>query len=387
VPDNLQRRRVLFFRQGAFSLINDRVAGWLREQFPGEELVEIDVLQDVIKPARALVYRAAVLTAATYWRRIARGERDFRDLFYRTPFIFHAIRRLIAEKYGALASTALFSIQTQSLYDAGIASLPHFVYTDHTHLANLRYPGASRARLFTPRWIELEAGLYRRVERNLVMSAFIRDSLVEDYGCDPSRVEIVGAAPNLPAPDAPPDNAGYTNRTILFVGVDWERKGGPLLIEAFRMVREKLPDARLVIAGSSPPVQMPGVEIAGRVPLSEISRLLLRSCVLALPSRREPQGVNVIEALMHGIPVVATRIGALPEMIEDGVTGRIVPPGDAPALAAALVELLADPALCRRYGEAGRESAAARYSSAVVSRRIGETIRSALSARVSGRTT
>ncbi len=219
------------------------------------------------------------------------------------------------------------------------------------------------------------------------MSAFIRDSLVEDYGCDPSRVAIVGAAPNLPPPDAPPDNAGYSNRTILFVGVDWERKGGPLLIEAFRMVREKLPDARLVVAGCSPAVRTPGVEIVGRVPLPEISRLLLRSCVLALPSRREPQGVNVIEALMHGIPVAATRIGALPEMIEDGRTGRIVPPGDIAALAAALVELLSDPALCRRYGEAGRESAAVRYSSAVVSRRMGDAIRPALSARATARTT
>ncbi len=158
MPDNTQRRRVLFFRQGAFSLINDRVAGWLCEQFPGGELVEIDVLQDVVKPSRSVVYGAAAIALATYWRRIARGERDFRDLFYRTPFVFHAIRRLVAEKYGALASTALFSIQTQSLYDAGIAGLPHFVYTDHTHLANLRYPGARRARLFTPRWIELERG-------------------------------------------------------------------------------------------------------------------------------------------------------------------------------------------------------------------------------------
>jgi glycosyltransferase involved in cell wall biosynthesis len=378
VDDNPRSGRILFFRQGSFSHINDRVAGWLRGQFPGREVVEIDILQDVLKGSRTVLYRAAATAFATYLPRIAGGDRDYRDLFYRTPFLFHAVRRLVARKYAALASSCLFSIQTQSLYDAGIEGLPHFVYTDHTHLANLRYPGASRARLFSQGWIDLETTLYHRVRASLVMSAFIRDSLIEDYGCEESKIAIVGAAPNLPPPAAPPDNAGYSNRTILFVGIDWERKGGPLLVEAFRRVLESLPDARLIIAGCSPAIDARNVEIAGRVPLPEVSRLLLRSSVLALPSLREPQGVNAMEALMHGIPVVASRIGALPEMVEDGRTGRIVPPGDSAALAAALIELLSAPALCRGYGEAARDSAA-RYSAAAVSLRMGNAIRSALS--------
>jgi glycosyltransferase involved in cell wall biosynthesis len=223
--------------------------------------------------------------------------------------------------------------------------------------------------------MKLESALYHRTEANLVMSGFIRDSLVEDYGCEPSRVAVVGAAPNVPPPDSLPDNAGYSNRTILFVGIDWERKGGPLLVEAFGKVLEKLPDARLIIAGASPDIGMANVEVAGRVPLAEISRLLLRSSVLALPSWREPQGINPIEALMHGIPVVASDIGALPEIVENGKTGRIVPAGDVEALGSALMELLSDPALCRRYGEAGRESGRARFSSAVVAQRMGDAIR------------
>ena len=374
------RNRILFFRQGSFSHINDRVAGWLREQFPAQQLVEIDIIQDVIKSSRALLCRGAATAFLTYFDRIAGGNRDFRDLFYRTPYLFHALRRAIAQKYAPLIPSTLFSIQTQSLYDAGIEGLPHFLYTDHTHLANLRYPGASRAQLFSARWIELETSLYHRVSANLVMSAFIRDSLLEGYRCDPTRVAVVGAAPNLPPPDALPDNANYSNRTILFVGVDWERKGGPLVVEAFRKVRETIPDARLIIAGSTPAIDIPNVEIAGRVSLPEISRLLLRSSVLALPSLREPQGVNAIESLMHRIPVVASRIGALPEMVHDRKAGIIVPPNDVPALSAALIEILSDSALCRRYGEAGREDALARYSSPVVSQRMGDAIRAALSA-------
>ena len=379
MEDNSRRTRILFFRQGSFSHINDRVAGWLREQFPNHRLVEIDVLKDVIRPSRAVCHISASLAFLSYLPRIAAGCRDFRDLFYRTPFLFRAIRKIIAQKYGGLAATTLFSIQTQSLYDAGIDGLPHFLYTDHTHLANLRYPGSSREQLFSPRWIELETSIYHRANANLVMSEFIRDSLIEDYHCPPSQIEIVGAAPNLPAPDLLPDNDGYSNRTILFVGVDWERKGGPLVVEAFRKVREQLPDARLIIAGSNPVVDLPNVEVAGRVSLSEISRLLLRSSILALPSLKEPQGVNAIESLMHRIPVVASRIGALPEMVKDRKTGIIVPPNDVAALAAALIELLSDPALCRQLGEAGREDALARYSSAAVSRRMGDAIRSRIS--------
>jgi glycosyltransferase involved in cell wall biosynthesis len=379
VQASARATRVLFFRQGSFSHINDRVAGWLREQFPRHELVEVDVLRDILKPARAVVFRAAAEAAVRYSPRIAGGERDFRDLFYRTPFIFRAIRRLVAEKYRPLAQSCLFSIQTQSLYDAGIEGLPHFLYTDHTHLANLRYPGSSRARLFSKSWVECETSLYQRARANLVMSEFIRQSLIEDYRCEPARIAVVGAAPNLAAPDRLPENGDYSNRTILFVGVDWERKGGPIVLDAFRRALETLPDARLIIAGSSPRVELPNVEIAGRVALPEISRLLLRSSVLALPSLREPQGVNVIEALMHRIPVVASSIGALPEMVEDGRTGFIVPPNDPRALAAALIRLLSDPALCRQFGEAGRESAMSRYSSATVSRRLGEAIRSSLS--------
>ncbi|HEX4084042.1 MAG TPA: glycosyltransferase family 4 protein [Chthoniobacteraceae bacterium] len=372
------RANILFFRQGSFSYINDRVAGWLREQFPQQELVQVDILQDVIKSSRSVAYRGAAAAVLTYPRRLACGDGDFRDLYYRTPYLHNAIRRMVATKYAELASRSLFTFQTQSLYDASLPGLPHFLYTDHTHLANLKYPGADATRLVSPRWIELETALYHKTRLNLVMSAFIRDSLLVDYGCDPANVVVVGAAPNIPAPAAPPDNSNYSNRTILFLGIDWERKGGPVLIEAFRKVREKLPDARLIIAGASPEVQLPNVEVLGRVPLEQVSQLLLRASVLALPTWREPQGINAIEAQMHGIPVVASDVGALPEAILEGKTGHVIPPGDSAALAAALIHLLSDPDLCRRYGEAARAHANARYSSASVSGRLGNAIRAAL---------
>ena len=376
--DTSARTRILFFRQGTFSHINDRVGSWMREQFPHLELVEIDILQEVIKSSRFVVWRGAATALGTYLQRVALGDQDFRDCYYRTPYMFHAIRRLVAERYASLAASALFSIQTQSLYDSSIDGLPNFLYTDHTHLANLRYPGADPSRLFSARWIKLESLIYERVRMNLVMSSFVRNSLIEDYHCDPARIAIVGAAPNMEPPDLLPDNANYSSQTILFVGIDWERKGGPVLVEAFREVLQKLPTARLVIAGCSPAVSLPNVEVLGRVPLSRVSQLLLGASVVALPSNREPQGINAIEAIDHGIPVVASSIGGLPEVVDDYQCGRIVPPGDATALAAALVDILSDPDLCRRYGEAAREKARTHYAASVVSRKMGDAIRKAL---------
>ena len=282
---------------------------------------------------------------------------------------------MIAEKYGRLAEGTLFTIQTQGLYDASLEGVPHFVYTDHTHLANLQYPGTRPEHLASPRWIRLEKEIYQKARMNLVMSRFIRTSLIEDYECEPDQIAIVGAASNMPEPREPLQNDGYGNKTILFVGIDWARKGGPLLLEAFKKVQAAVPDARLIIAGASPEVAMPNVEVVGRVPLEEVSRLLQRAAVATLPSFREPQGVIVIEAQLHGLPVVASDIGALPEMVADGRTGKIVPVGDRDALAAALTELITNPALCRSYGEAGRARAREFYSDEAVKRKIAAAIR------------
>ena len=68
--------------------------------------------------------------------------------FWRTPFIFQKTRQLLRAMLAPRREEFAFSVQTQSLYDASLPGLPHFVYTDHTHLANLGYPAFSRDRLF-----------------------------------------------------------------------------------------------------------------------------------------------------------------------------------------------------------------------------------------------
>ena len=109
----------------------------------------------------------------------------------------------------------------------------------------------------------------------------------------------------------------------------------------------------LVVAGDGPlREQVPGA--LGFVPHAELQRLYERSAVVVLPSHREGMPLCVLEAMAHGRPVVASAVGGIPEVVEDGVTGLLVPPGDVAALRAALERLLADPILRRRLGREAR---------------------------------
>jgi glycosyltransferase involved in cell wall biosynthesis len=100
----------------------------------------------------------------------------------------------------------------------------------------------------------------------------------------------------------------------------------------------------------------------GFVPHDELQQLYARAAVVACPSRREGFGVACLEAMAHGRPVVATRVGGLLDLVVDGETGIVVPPRDPAALRSALKRLLADPDLRRKLGSAGRERARTHFS-------------------------
>jgi glycosyltransferase involved in cell wall biosynthesis len=96
------------------------------------------------------------------------------------------------------------------------------------------------------------------------------------------------------------------------------------------------------------------VRFVGRLPNSEVASLLSELDIFAMPSRREEWGVAAAEASASGLPVVATTVGGIPEIVVDGETGLLVPPEDPAALAKALERLIADPGLRSRLGTAGR---------------------------------
>jgi glycosyltransferase involved in cell wall biosynthesis len=113
------------------------------------------------------------------------------------------------------------------------------------------------------------------------------------------------------------------------------------------------------------------VRLLGHVPWQELADLYRRARVFVMPSYYETFGISVIEAMAFGLPVVAANVGGLPEVVEDGVTGILVPPKDSEALAEAVVRLLRDPDLCARMGRAGRERVRSEFT---VDRIVSQTL-------------
>jgi glycosyltransferase involved in cell wall biosynthesis len=160
-------------------------------------------------------------------------------------------------------------------------------------------------------------------------------------------------------------------RVIGFVGRVVREKGVVELWEAWRALRAELPDARLVLVGPRepqdpiPPDVAAGLEGDPRVTLAGLDRDTVRwfraMDVVALPSWREGFPVVPLEAAAMALPVVATRVPGCVDAVVDGVTGRLVPPRDPAALAAALRAYLGDPALRARHGAAARARALAEF--------------------------
>lgn len=180
---------------------------------------------------------------------------------------------------------------------------------------------------------------------------------------------------------------GPADAVVLSIGSLTRQKAQHRLLEAFSAVAATRPGARLLIAGEGPlrPELEAGIAargLDGRVRLLgarlDAADLLAACDVYALSSEREGLSITLLEAMRAARPCVATRIGGNPEAVEDGVTGRIVPPDDAPALAAALAGLLDDPERAAALGEAGRARWAARFTAERMVRETEALYREAL---------
>jgi glycosyltransferase involved in cell wall biosynthesis len=201
-------------------------------------------------------------------------------------------------------------------------------------------------------WLARERETYLQAVAIATFSNVVRESLIRDYGVDPKRVQVVGAGANV-VPEREPHHAD-DGRTLLFVGTaGWRRKGGPVLLKAFRLLRQSRPDLRLILAGPTEALEVPeGVTRVGRVPFEEVKRLLSAATVFVLPTLREPFGIAFLDAMLSKVPCVGTQVGAVPEIL--GAAGVCVPPANAEALAQAIAALLDDPPRRAAMAEAGR---------------------------------
>lgn len=197
-------------------------------------------------------------------------------------------------------------------------------------------------------------GVWDRVDRLVCPSRFMADALVR-FGLPPKKVLHL---PNFLDIDAHAPGQAQ-GRGWLFAGRLAPEKGLDTLLQA----AEQIPDAQLTVCGAGPwegrvramAARLPQVRLLGHVPRAALMALVREAAIIVVPSRwLENYPYAVLEAQAAGRAVVASRIGGIPEQIDDGVDGVLVPPGDPAALASAVRGLLADPGRARRMGEAAR---------------------------------
>ncbi len=213
------------------------------------------------------------------------------------------------------------------------------------------------------------------------MSEYLRQSFIRDFRVPAERVFNVGGAVNLDEiPEGPGADKDYGRARVLFVGAEFERKGGDVLLRAWERVREALPAAELHVAGPARPADPApgGVVYHGFLRKgdpgqgAELEALFRSASMFVLPSLYEPFGIAPLEAMLYGLPCLVTGEWALGETVTPGVNGETVPKGDAEELGEKMVALLRDPGRLAEMGARGREIVLERYTwAAVVGRMAG----------------
>ncbi len=217
----------------------------------------------------------------------------------------------------------------------------------------------------------------RRAASVVVLGTGWREFLVTEAGLRASRIEVVLNGVPCPPP-RPPREAGPPR--ILFLGRLGDRKGVPELLAALATPLLAARAWHATVAGDGEAERFrqcrDAAGLTGRIAMpgwagsAEAAALLAQADILVLPSHHEALPMAVIEALAHGVAVITTPVGAMPELLTHGETALLVPPGDVPALAAALAGLVDDAALRGRLAQAGHALFLARLDAAATAERM-----------------
>ena len=229
------------------------------------------------------------------------------------------------------------------------------------------------------------AGLRRRVMmlgmrlagsracRVIALSEADRTRMIELRLAPPDRLTVIANGLRLPSLDAivPPGTRRTGVPVIGMIARMTAEKGHSVLLRAAARLRGEFPSLTVRLVGGGPletplRAEAAGLGVGNAVEFpgfrDDLPPLLAEMDVVAVPSIYEGFGLTIVEAMGMARPVVASRVGGIPEVVAEGETGLLVPPGDPPALAAALATILRDPPRAQAMGEAGRRRAERLFS-------------------------
>jgi glycosyltransferase involved in cell wall biosynthesis len=256
-----------------------------------------------------------------------------------------------------------------------LATIHHPIQVDLE--LELAAAATARRRAALRRWYGftgMQGRVARRLPEILTVSSSSAAQITEYLHVDPARISTIPIGTDADRFSPDPAVAKVPGRVVATASADSPLKGLAVLVEAFAKVRAEHDHAHLVVVGRAKPggavaraVERYGVaryvEFRSGLGDDELISLLRSAEIACVPSLYEGFSLPAVEAMAVGLPLVSTTGGALPEVAgQDGETTLAVPPGDAPALAAALARLLGDAPLRARLGAAARERAARRFT-------------------------
>jgi len=265
---------------------------------------------------------------------------------------------------------------------------------------SMRFPVVATSHFWTRRTVALR--IYARLDQ-YVLRQFDHVVAVSDQiageilagGVSSEFVSVIDNGIDLAALQQPSRNCDAESRvrgkrTIGAVGRLVDQKGFDYLLQAIPAVLKQFPETILLIVGEGPKrakleALASELKIADSVRFTgacnDMPRVYSSLDLFVLSSVDEGMPLALIEAMAVGKPVVATRVAAVPKLVLEGVTGRLVEPRDPAAISAAICELLRDPASCAKLGEAARARMEARFSSELMAERYLRLYRSVLKRR------
>ena len=285
---------------------------------------------------------------------------DFDYLRFRFELGMSCVTRLMIARELRKARYDVIHLHTQAI--ALLASipplpLPYVLSIDNTTALFGRDRPAHPRHALAP-LLAAERRCFRKAAHVISWSERARSSVIHDYGLPGSSVTAI--PPGNPLPShwfaKPEIKHGGGRIRLLFVGNDFERKGGMELLEAFH--REFSASCELHIVSNGAPEVAPGGSVYVHRSLAPLSAELLEQYRLAdlfvMPTREDCFPMVFIEAMAASLPCIGSTVMGVPELVLDGVTGFTPPANDSAALANALRRLVNDPSLRARMGAAGR---------------------------------
>ena len=293
------------------------------------------------------------------------------EAFRKNKFVFRVRSWRISRLIDALAAQPDVTLQVGGLFDAhwSPSAPPNVIYTDYTTQLEFDRRAAGRSP-FTAKtlrnWFLLEQRTYQKAAAICTRSELVKRSMIEDYGIPADKISVVGGGVNFCELPTLLEKKHSSTPKALFIGQNFHRKGGDLVLKAFAKAKSIHPDAELLFLSGSPvPADLPlaGVQVIAPVwDRAAIAELYQQADIFILPSRLETWGDVLLEAMAYALPCIGVYGEAMEEIIEHEKTGLLVPQEDVGALADALLQLLGDQEKRIAFGRMARQRVEQHYT-------------------------